>query len=656
MRPQFSARNAVFLILAAAFFLAGCTDNNGDFVFNDSRPQGFTLRVAADPAALARGAFLGQITTNTTQFRVTLFDLNSNQVGQQTVPRGGTAVFTGLPQGLYVVRMEGLDAGSNVVGYFDQLITFLSSDLTTLIPGLRITNTPPAPDPTGSGSPFFLFTGVPTAATGGTAFSVTAQVFSATGAPVTSATNGVSLVSNNLAFVANPANQNTNANGIVTFSGLEFPSNTTGTTTFTVDATGVDAANSNTTTVSPAATFFERVSVDAMGTQANGSSAFPDVSSDGRFVAFQAEASNLVPNDTNMRSDSFVYDRTNNTIENITVNSNGDQGNMGGNQPSISSDGRYVAFTSRSTNLVTPDTNGANDVFVYDRTNNTVERVSVDSGGVEGNGASGNCSISDDGRYVAFASDATNLAPGGVRGVYLHDRDTNTTTRLSVNETGTAVNGNSGAVAISGNGQAVAFRFTADILATDTNGEDDVYVRDLSTNTTEIVSVNNAGDEGDAESIGADISRDGRYVSFTSLAANLVTPDGNADYDIFVFDRTTDTVERISQSSGGTLSNGSSFSSNISADGRFVTFESSGTNLVTPDTNGRQDIFVHDRTTNRTSMVSVTPGGTQSDQGNQDSAISADGRTIVFQTDSDVLITGDTNGTSDIIARDNPLP
>lgn len=638
----------------AAILLGGCTDSGNDFVFTNLQQQGFTLRVAADPAALARGAFLGQIGANAVQFQITVFDLNANQVAQQTVARGATAVFNNLNEGLYVVRLVGLDGASNVVGYFDRLI-FLNSNETVLVPGLRITNTPPAPDPTGGGNPYFLFTAVPTTNDAGTAFSVTARVFTAQGLPATAVTNGVSLVSNTLALAANPANQNTDANGIVTFANLQFPATTGGTTTFTVDATGVDAATSNQMTVTATA-FFERASLTSTNGQTMGGAAFPDVSSDGSVVSFQSEGSDLVPNDTNMRSDVFVRDRTSGVTERVSVSSMGAEGNNTSSRPVISGNGRFVAFVSGATNLVTGDTNGVNDVFVYDRTNDTIERVSVDSAGNEGNGTSGPPAISDDGRYVAFPSSATNLAAGGFGGVYLRDRQTDTTIRVSVDGGGNPVNGQASTVAISGNGQVVAFDFTTPILGSDTNGDDDIYVRDLSNNTTEIVSVDNAGNEGNGASNEPSLSQDGRYVSFESEATDLVANDTNGSNDVFVYDRTNDTVELASRDSAGTIGNDPSGEGRLSDDARFVTFSSTATNLVAGDTNGRDDIFVRDRMTNQVSRVSVNLQGTESDQHNQDANISGDGKVIVFQTDSDLLITGDTNGVSDIVARNNPLP
>jgi len=152
--------------------------------------------------------------------------------------------------------------------------------------------------------------------------------------------------------------------------------------------------------------------VDNSGVQGNNNSYNSSISSDGRYIAFHSEAANLVTGDTNTDRDVFVYDRVTNEIERVSVDNGGVEGNDDSEYPSISSDGRYVAFTSHATNLVTGDTNTVSDVFVYDRSTDTIERVSVDNSGVQGDDVSEYPNISPDGRYVAFESDAANLVTG----------------------------------------------------------------------------------------------------------------------------------------------------------------------------------------------------------------------------------------------------
>jgi len=415
----------------------------------------------------------------------------------------------------------------------------------------------------------------------------------------------------------------------------------------------------------------ERVSVDSAGNEQigpppDGPTPPPSISADGRFVAFDSRATNLVPGDTNGRSDVFVHDRQTGITERMSVDGAGNQGNSDSDRPLISANGRFVAFNSRSTNLVPGDTNGTSDVFVHDRQTGTTERVSVDNTGNQGNGGSGVVAISADGRFVAFVSTATNLVPGdtnGVLDVFVHDRQTGTTERVSVDSAGDQGNSYSGTiirdygVTMSADGRFVAFVSAAtNLVAGDTNGVADVFVHDRQTRTTERVSVDSAGTEGNGASILSEISADGRFVAFWSSATNLVPGDTNGVADVFVHDRQTRITERVSIDSAGNQANGVSTYSAISADGRFVAFVSSATNLVPGDTNGGQDVFVHDRRTGTTERVSVDSAGTESNGSSERPAISADGRFVAFWSSATNLVTGDTNGTSDVFVHDRGAP
>src|SRR4028119_1991642 len=288
------------------------------------------------------------------------------------------------------------------------------------------------------------------------------------------------------------------------------------------------------------------VSVDSAGNQGNSFSYSPSISADGRFVAFSSLASNLVPGDTNNYHDIFVRDTLTNTTTRVSVDSAGNQGNSNNfsnfsSTPSISADGRFVAFPSNSSNLVPGDTNNNNDIFVRDRLTNTTTRVSVDSAGNQGNGNNftnfvSTPSISADGRFVAFSSNASNLVPG------------------------------------------------------DTTNNNDIFVRDRLTNTTTLVSVDSAGNQGNTDSNNPSISADGRFVAFSSDASNIVPGDTNNNNDIFVRDRLTNTTTRVSVDSAGNQANTYSTSPSISADGRFVAFASNSSNLVPGDTNNTYDM------------------------------------------------------------------
>ena len=255
-------------------------------------------------------------------------------------------------------------------------------------------------------------------------------------------------------------------------------------------------------------------------------------------MAFASDATNLVTGDTNLRRDIFVRDLGTETTERISVNGGEVEGNGDSDGPCISDDGRYVAYQSRASNLVADDSNGTSDVFVRDRDAGTTERVSIQSDGGQGNGASGSCAISSDGRFIAFDSSGSNL------------------------------------------------------VLNDSNGVADAFVHDRQNGTTELVSVNSTGDQGDDHSQAPKVSGDGRFVVFHSVATNLVSGDTNDDRDVFRRDRQGGITERLSVNDAGDQANSESIFPTISGDGQFVTFELAASNLVADDTNGRTDVFV----------------------------------------------------------------
>ena len=400
----------------------------------------------------------------------------------------------------------------------------------------------------------------------------------------------------------------------------------------------------------------QRVSVTWRGQQGNGGSNHAMVSPDGRYVAFQSWARNLVRNDANGIDDIFVRDRLAGTTERVSVASDGTESNGASYSPSISADGRFVAFGSDATNLVAGDTNESADIFVRDRLAGTTERVSVDSSGAEANGLSLFCSISADGRYVVFGSVASNLVAtdtNGMPDVFVHDRQTGTTERVSVSSGGEEGNSVAGYGRISDDDRYVAFWSDAsNLVPGDTNGFWDVFVRDLQTGTTERVSVDSLGQQGDEDSLNASISADGRFVVFESQADDLVAGDTNATWDVFVHDRSNGTTRRVSVDSAGTQAIGTSWGGWISADGRWVSFFSYSPDLVAGDTNGFPDIFVRDLQGGTTERVSLTASGGQTNGYSESPTISADGRFVAFLSAGSNLVAGDTNGQEDIFLRD----
>lgn len=401
----------------------------------------------------------------------------------------------------------------------------------------------------------------------------------------------------------------------------------------------------------------ERVSVASDGTEANFYSyASPAISTDGRYVAFESTASNLVPEDTSRRSDVFVRDRVTGTTERVSIASDGTEANQGSYLPAISSDGRYVAFSSYASNLVPGDTNGYYDVFVHDRTKGTTERVSVASDGTEANIYSTYPAISADGRSIAFRSYATNLVPGDTNGradIFVHDRESGSTERVSVASDGTQSNAHSYLPSISADGSYIAFSTSASTLVPgDTNGQFDVFVRDRSAATTARVSVASDGGQSNAYSSIPAISANGRHVAFESTATNLVPTDTNGAEDVFIHDRTTGATERISVTPEGAEGNHHSGHPVMNADGRYVAFLSAASNLVPDDTNARTDVFVYARATGSTERASVSSIGAEANDYSIEPAISPDGRYVGFLSPASNLVPHDTNGFDDVFVHE----
>ncbi len=405
-----------------------------------------------------------------------------------------------------------------------------------------------------------------------------------------------------------------------------------------------------------------RVSLDSAGAQGNGSAMGCSISADGRYVAFDSAATNLVAGDGNGHWDVFVRDRLSGTTERVSVDSSGLEGDgnsaltTASDSRCVSADGRFVAFYSLATNLVVGDTNGTGDVFVRDRQLGTTECVSVSSAGVQGNADSTGCTITPDGRFVAYCSLASNLVTGDTNGyedVFVRDRQLGTTERVSISTAGLQADYFSAVPSISPDGRFVAFdSYASNLAVPDTNGQPDVFVRDRQLGTTEMVNLSTAGLQANNATYGPAISADGRFVSFVSYATNLIAGDTNTYPDVFVRDRQGSTTERVSIDSTGQQTYGLCDLASISLDGRFVIFYSYATSLVPGDTNGVPDVFVHDRLVGITERISVGAAGQQANAGSGDSSVSADGRYVAFVTGASDLVSGDTNGTADVFVRD----
>ena len=467
------------------------------------------------------------------------------------------------------------------------------------------------------------------------------------------------------------------------------------------------------------------------GGPGNAPSEFPSISADGRYVAFRSGASNLDPRHPggpclfgSVCGQIYVHDLKTGRTAMVSISSLGLPGDapsgLGPNgfaPPVLSADGRLVAFTSNATNLVPADTNACPspetarypalvpgtcpDVFIHDRDADgdhvfdedprldpgaiSTSRVSVSSTGGEGDDASDSPSISADGRFVAFASRASNLTPGASRmcrwrdtvdppfpdynciDVFVHDRLTGRTVRISESPSGRPGNGDSGGavsamsgvgVAISADGRHVVFYSQAsNLVAGDRNGKRDVFVRDLREERTVRVSASSSGGGGAKPFSGVAVSADGRYVAFDSEASHLAPGDRNGAMDVFVHDRDADgdgrfdeagatSLEAASVSSTGRLGNGHSSGPVLSRDGRYLAFGSLASNLVPGDSNGRgaeskvgRDMFLRDLHRGVTIRISVSSEGAEATGGGSGLApyVSADGRTFVWDSEASDL-------------------
>lgn len=412
----------------------------------------------------------------------------------------------------------------------------------------------------------------------------------------------------------------------------------------------------------------ERVSVSSEGQQVYRSSYYSSCSGNGRFVVFASRSDDLVANDNNGVTDIFLSDRLTGIVKRVSVASNGDESNGRSFNPVISTDGRFVAFESSATNLIPYDNNNLCDIFIRDLQGTGItERVSVASNGGEANGFSGAPTISADGRFIAFSSEASNLVPNDNNysfDIFIRDRQGNgTTERVSVASNGDEANDYSNYPSISANGRFVAFESSAtNLVPNDNNRKLDIFVRDLEKNgITERVNISTNGGEADFSSFSPAISADGRFVAFSSEARNLIPDDNNYLCDIFVRDRQgAGITERVNISTNGDETNGimdlpDSGQPAISADGRFVAFISDASNLVPNDNNGVVDIFIRDRKNAATERVNISSNGDEATSFSMRPAISSDGRFVTFDSGANNMVPDDTNEAHDVFAAPNPL-
>ncbi|MEX2195609.1 MAG: hypothetical protein WD844_10020 [Thermoleophilaceae bacterium] len=405
------------------------------------------------------------------------------------------------------------------------------------------------------------------------------------------------------------------------------------------------------------------VSRGLQGAAGDAGSLFASISADGRYVAFQSDAANLSAEDDNGVTDVFVRDVHMGTTTHVSraTGAAGAIADAESSRPSISADGRYVAFQSSAGNLSAADGNGFADVYVRDLHTGQTTYVSRAADGTDADAGSFNPAISADGRHVGFESGADDLSDqddDSVSNVYVHDLETGATSHVSRATDGSAAGGSSGDPSISDDGRRVAFHSHADNLSDeDDDTVTNVYVRDLESGTTTHVSRATDNSPGADDSFGPSISADGRHVAFESNADNLVDDAGAGFTNVFVRDLQDGETTHVSRATSEAPANGASGAPSISSDGRWVAFQSSAGNLSGVDTNGAIDVFVRDSLDGTTTLVSRVDGasGPVAEAGSFNPAISANGIFVAFHSEADNLSGDDVDtvgGDADVFRRD----
>ncbi|MDP8930743.1 MAG: DUF6531 domain-containing protein, partial [Actinomycetota bacterium] len=371
-----------------------------------------------------------------------------------------------------------------------------------------------------------------------------------------------------------------------------------------------------------------QVSLTVSGGQPNDNSAARDITPDGRVVLFKSSASNLLGTSQSVGEQLYLRDMDTGAVERVSLNSTGEAANAAVAEGAVSADGRFAAFATAASNVVEGDGNGYSDIFVRDGSTGETQRVSVSSSGTEGDKASTSPSISADGRYVAFRSYATNLVPGDTNGtsdIFVHDGTTAQTSRVSVTSAGgQAELGHSYAPDLSASGQFVAFYSDASNLGGGLY--EDVFVHDRNTGVTELISVPDAASGAAGRGLWPSISSDGRFVAYVDGG------HGNT-FNVYRRDRHTGVILLTSINSGGAPVAGSHKEPRISGDGRAVAFESDAA-LVAADANAYVDVYLRDFAANSIELVAVNSAGNQGSSWSQKGLVSYDSRYVAFTTGS----------------------
>jgi Tol biopolymer transport system component len=401
-----------------------------------------------------------------------------------------------------------------------------------------------------------------------------------------------------------------------------------------------------------------RVDLASDGTPADAGCHDVAVSGDGNFVAFVSRATNLAPVDATPNDDVFVLDRTTGAITLESVASDGTEADQNCAHPRLSSDGRWLAFESVALDLVAGSQSYYSQIYLRDRVAGTTIRVSQ---ATDGSCANSDCAldaISRDGRFVIYETEAGNIvvqsgASTGYFDVFLYDSTTGTNEIASVANDGSWGNHHSRRGDVSDDGRYVAFDSLASNLVGDPhdNHQIDVFVRDRVAATTIRVTYQYDGADTSSDSFGPRISGDGSYVVFQSDDPRLVRVDG-PHRDVFLWDRNSGTIELETVTTDGRLGDDDSNWPAVSSDGRFVAFASYANDFSDVDLYNRQNVFVRDRLRGTLEAVTADDNGFAGDGASSPPSISTDGRLIGFDSLADNLVSGDTPNTDDAFVRE----
>lgn len=399
----------------------------------------------------------------------------------------------------------------------------------------------------------------------------------------------------------------------------------------------------------------KKASNSASGGDADDANYRPAVSGNGRFVVYSSDATNIIENDVNGFTDIFLYDRLNGKTELVSITSFGEQLNAGSSlfNNSVSDDGRYIAFTTTATNISFESTNGLMLAYVHDRVSGMTTLVSKSSGGAIPNSSCTRARISGDGRFIIYSSTATNLANDvddtNDTDIFVYDRDTGNTECASVNAAGKSPVGAAAFSSVSADGRFVTFQSACDTLdANDTHIGNDIFIRDRQLGSTTLISAG-AGGAADGASDESVVSGDGSFVVFRSNATNLISGTTvAANNHLYLWKRADGSVSLVTKAFGGGAASAGGSLCDISESGRFVVFRSTATNIMNIAQTQSAHLYLYDRVNDTFSRASDTIGGTEANGDVSDPSISNDGSVVAYVSNANNLSPNDQNSDYDI--------